>query len=75
MATNFTHTKPRYSLAEACALLCISDRMLRERIQSGAIESHMDGDRRLITARAIDKYIAKGEADAFTAAASKGRAA
>jgi excisionase family DNA binding protein len=60
----FVHAKPRYSLAEATVLLGISDRMLRERVQSGAIESHMDGDRRLISARAIDKYIAKAEAAA-----------
>lgn len=60
MAT-FIHTKPRYSVPEAAELLNISSAMLRARIAAGTIESHLDGDRRFVSARAIDAYIERAE--------------
>ncbi|GMV28577.1 MAG: hypothetical protein AMXMBFR59_07020 [Rhodanobacteraceae bacterium] len=54
-------TKLRYSIKEACNLLGISERTLRTRVATGEIDSHLDGDRRFISAGALQRYIERAE--------------
>jgi hypothetical protein len=49
--------KLRYSLRECEALLGISENTIRRRIAEGALETHLDGDRRFVSARALTKYV------------------
>ncbi len=63
------HEKLRYSLKEAARLLGISEGTLRSRINRNEIDSHTDGDRRFISARALDKYVAAAEQTAGVHAA------
>lgn len=62
--SSMVHSKVRYSLNEAAQLLAISRAMLYRRIAENKIDSHMDGRRRFVSARAIDVYCARCEAKA-----------
>jgi excisionase family DNA binding protein len=53
-----THSKPRYSIAEAQALLGLSRATLYVRAKEGRLQLHRDGSRAFITAAEMDRYLA-----------------
>jgi excisionase family DNA binding protein len=47
-----------YSVAEAAELIGISERRMWGRVRAGVIKSFRDGQRRLISRRAVEEYLA-----------------
>jgi excisionase family DNA binding protein len=53
-----------YSVAEAAAVVGISERRLWDRIRQRKIASYREGTRRLISRSALEAYVAAREAEA-----------
>jgi excisionase family DNA binding protein len=53
-----THSKPRYSIPEAAALLGLSRATIYVRERAGRLTLHRDGSRTFIAADEIDRYLA-----------------
>lgn len=53
-----------YSVAEAAELVGISERRMWDKVREKQIKSFRDGQRRLITRRAIEEYVAAREGEA-----------
>lgn len=49
--------KLRYSLRECETILGISENTMRRRIAEGALVTHVDGDRRFVSAKALNAYV------------------
>lgn len=57
----------RYSLRECEDLLGVSEGTIRRRVSDGSLQTHMDGDRRFVSARALQDYIDRAEKQAAQA--------
>lgn len=53
-----------YSVAEAAELVGISERRMWDKVREKHIKSFRDGQRRLISRRAIEEYVAAREGEA-----------
>jgi len=60
----FTHTKPRYSVNDLCALLGIGRASVYADINAGKLETYLVGKRRFAKPEALDKYVERCEKEA-----------
>ncbi|KQP04534.1 helix-turn-helix domain-containing protein [Methylobacterium sp. Leaf93] len=60
---SFTHTQMRYTVPEARRVLSIGTTRIYELFKSGQLESMTDGRRRYVSARALDAYMERLDAE------------